>query len=217
VIPESSLAPEAISSLPLLNTAIGVIAVTDPIGLLPVVLGASEGDPKRLRRICRPASLTFLVTLLLSCWMGGSLLRLFSISLAAFRIAGGLILLPMGLSMLQGEELNLRRSQPPHDPVPDTFYAVVPIGLPIMAGPGTISLVISQAPSDPSGKLALTGVLILISIGVYLLLRAALPISHWLGAMGIGILTRIMGVLLTAIAVQLMLSGLGSAFPMLLG
>jgi multiple antibiotic resistance protein len=49
------------------------------------------------------------------------------------------------------------------------------------------------------------------------LLRAALPISHWLGAMGIGILTRIMGVLLTAIAVQLMLSGLGSAFPMLLG
>lgn len=199
----------------LTNTAVGVLAVTDPIGLVPVVLAASEGDPDRLRRLSRPACLTFLVTLLASCWFGAAVLELFAISLAAFRIAGGLILLPMGLQMLQGETVGLREHQPAHRSESDAFYAVVPIGIPIMAGPGTLSLVISQAPQAVPGKLALSAVLTLIALGVYGLLRAALPLSHWLGPLAIGVLTRLMGVLLAAIAIELMLDGLLESFPAL--
>ena len=117
--------------------------------------------------------------------------------------------------MLQGETVGLREHQPAHRSESDAFYAVVPIGIPIMAGPGTLSLVISQAPQAVPGKLALSAVLSLIALGVYLLLRAALPLSHWLGPLAIGVLTRLMGVLLAAIAIELMLDGLLESFPAL--
>ncbi|MCP9928235.1 MarC family protein [Cyanobium sp. CH-040] len=86
----------------LINTAVGLVALTDPIGVLPVVIEAANANPGRVRRIGRLAATTYLVTLLLSCWWGQSLLDLFGISLPAFRIAGGLILLPYGLRLIEG-------------------------------------------------------------------------------------------------------------------
>ncbi|QEY31217.1 MarC family protein [Synechococcus sp. RSCCF101] len=192
----------------LMTSAIGVLAVTDPIGLIPVMLAASERDPARLRFIVGRCCSTFAVTLVLMAWLGSGLLGVLGISIEAFRIAGGLIVLPLGLRMLNGQSIDLRRKQTHPADISDAQYAVVPLGIPIMAGPGTISLVISQAPDAMPGLLAFSGVLLAVSVFVYGVLRQAVRISRLLGEMGISILTRIMGILLVAIAVQVILEGI---------
>jgi len=73
----------------LINTAVGLVAMTDPIGVLPVVIQVANANYLKVRRISRLAATTYLVTLVLSCWWGQPLLDLFGISLPAFRIAGG--------------------------------------------------------------------------------------------------------------------------------
>jgi len=86
----------------LINTAVGLLAISSPIGVLPVVARAAGGEDSRVRQISRMAVLTFLLTLLAACWWGQALLDLFAITLDSFRVAGGLILLPIGLPLLAG-------------------------------------------------------------------------------------------------------------------
>ena len=83
----------------LINTAVGLLAISSPIGLLPVVVQAGRGNPVRIRRISRLAVLTFLCALIAACWWGQALLDLFGITLDAFRVAGGLILLFLAVSV----------------------------------------------------------------------------------------------------------------------
>jgi len=89
----------------LINTAVGLLAISSPIGVLPVVARAAGGDVSKLRRISRLAVLTFGITLLAACWWGQALLDLFGITLDSFRVAGGLILLPIGLRLIEGLEV----------------------------------------------------------------------------------------------------------------
>ena len=161
----------------LINTAVGLLAISSPIGLLPVVVEAGGGNPVRIRRISRLAVLTFLCALIAACWWGQGLLDLFGITLDAFRVAGGLILLPIGLRLIDGREVS-------HGSLDGTEASagVVPIGLPLLAGPGAISLVVADAPVAWQRKAALSAV---------------------------------MGLLLSAIAVQMLVSGRRGCFPVL--
>jgi len=144
----------------LINTAVGLLAISSPIGVLPVVARAAGGDISRVRRISRLAVLTFLSTLLAACWWGQALLDLFAITLDSFRVAGGLILLPIGLRLIEGMEVN----HP--DVMSDSgSLGVVPIGLPLLAGPAAISLVVADAPVSWQGRLALSGVITLLAAG----------------------------------------------------
>jgi multiple antibiotic resistance protein len=169
----------------LINTAVGLLAISSPIGVLPVVARAAGGDDSRVRQISRMAVLTFLLTLLAACWWGQALLDLFAITLDSFRVAGGLILLP--------------------------------IGLPLLAGPGAISLVVADSPPSWPGRLALSGVIILLAIGIYLILRVSMPLRRALGELQEKVISRLMGLLLSAIGVQMLVGGLKGCFPVLGG
>lgn len=196
----------------LINTAVGLLAIGSPIGVLPVVARAAGGDPGRVRRISRLAVLTFLVTLLAACWWGQALLDLFGITLEAFRIAGGLILLPIGLRLIEGMEVS-------HPDVESDAgsLGVVPIGLPLLAGPGAISLVVADSPAAWQGRLALSGVITLLALGIYVLLRVSMPLRRALGELQEKVISRLMGLLLSAIAVQMLVGGLRGCFPVLAG
>ncbi len=113
-----------------------------------------EGIPDQIRRISRLAVLTFLFVLLVACWWGQALLALFGITLEAFRVAGGLILLPIGLRLIEGQDVG-------HPDVNNDLgiLGVVPIGLPLLAGPAAISLVVADAPASWRGRLALSMVI----------------------------------------------------------
>jgi multiple antibiotic resistance protein len=203
----------------LINTAVGLVALTDPIGVLPVVIEAANANPSRVRRIGRLAATTYLLTLLLSCWWGQNLLDLFGISLPAFRIAGGLILLPYGLRLIEGIALagtpTLATSQAAGHDDESRLLAVVPIGLPMLAGPGTISLVVAEAPPEPLGRLVLSAVIAVLALVVFLVLASAIRLSRSLGELRVRLISRLMGVLIASVATQILLSGLRESFPVL--
>lgn len=199
----------------LVNTAVGLVAMTDPVGILPVLIQAANANPQRVRRISRLAASTYLFTLLLSCWGGQSLLDLFGISLAAFRIAGGLILLPYGLRLIEGLTIGV---QPRLDHDEDVHtVGVVPIGLPMLAGPGTISLVVAESPADPIGRLALSGVILALALVVFAVMGSALRVQRTLGELRVRLISRLMGVLIASVATQMLVSGLRESFPGLAG
>jgi multiple antibiotic resistance protein len=97
------------------------------------------------------------------------------------------------------------------------MVAVVPIGLPMLAGPGTISLVVAESPADPLGRLVLSGVIVALALVVFLVLGSAIRLHHTLGELRVRLISRLMGVLIASVATQMLVSGLRASFPVLGG
>jgi multiple antibiotic resistance protein len=180
----SRIDPRAMS---LINTAVGLLAISSPIGVLPVVARAA-------------------------CWWGQALVDLFGITLDAFRVAGGLILLPIGLHLIEGMEVSH-----PDVESDEGSLGVVPIGLPLLAGPGAISLVVADSPAAWQGRIALSGVITVLALGIYAIHRVAMPLRRALGELQEQVISRLMGLLLSAIGVQMLVGGLRGCFPVLAG
>lgn len=190
-----------------------IFVLVDPIAAIPTFLimtaGADTEDRQRMAR--RAAWTCFLV---LSCFAaaGTLIFKLFGITLPAFKIAGGVILLLIGLDMLRA-----RRSPTKETPLETEEGAekedvgIIPLGVPMLAGPGSISTVMVLMSGAPAVWYAVP-VLVAIAITAfasYWILSGADRVRGYLGETGIRILTRMMGLLLTAIAVQFILNGLG--------
>ena len=199
----------------LLHTTVGVFTIANPIGNLPIYLSFTNGNQRQDRAIAGSAAFTFVIALLLSTWVGNGLLEFFGISRGAFQIAGGVIVILIGLSML--------RSQAPpehHDPesvVRDqssSIKGVVPLGIPLLAGPGTLTVVIAD-PSAASlgGRLGISFVVLLLGLVVYLIFAVGERLASRISTSALQVLTKVMGLLLTAIAVQMLINGLISVFP----
>ncbi len=200
-------------------TAVGMFLVANPIGNLPIYLSFTSGDRREDLAIARSCAFTVAITLLLSDWVGKALLRAFGISVEAFQAAGGLILLLIGLSMLRSETSAIQ-----HDPksverdADSALKGVVPLGIPLIAGPGTIAIVLaSPEVATLAGRAGMSAVILAISVLVFVIFAAGERISRFLSASTLQILTRIMGLLLSSIAVQMLFSGLGKGFPGLAG
>ena len=201
----------------LLHAAVGVFTISNPIGNLPIVLSFTNGNRRQDLAIARSAALTFCVALLLSTWIGNGLLVFFGISRGAFQIAGGVIVVLIGLSML-------RSKTPPehHDPESvsrdqnSAVKGVVPLGIPLLAGPGTLTVVIADpAAASLGGRLALSGVVLVLALVVYLIFAGGERLASRISTSALQVLTKVMGLLLTAIAVQMLISGLEAVFPSL--
>lgn len=201
----------------LLHTAVGVFTIANPIGNLPIYLSFTNGNRRQDQAIARSAAFTFIIALLLSTWIGNGLLELFGISRGAFQIAGGVIVVLIGLSML--------RSQTPpehHDPdsvdraEASSVKGVVPLGIPLLAGPGTLTVVIADPlATSLSGRLGISFVVLLLGVVVYLIFVAGDRIASRISSSALQVLTKVMGLLLTAIAIQMLINGFVSVFPSL--
>ena len=200
----------------LLHTAVSIFTISNPIGNLPIYLSFTDGNPRKDRAIARSSATTFLIALLLAAWLGDQLLGFFGISQSAFQIAGGLIVVLIGLSMLHSEPSKVH-----HDPQSvdrdqnSSVKGIVPLGIPLLAGPGTLTVVIADpAASSINGKIAISLVVVLLTVLIYMIFNAAEALSSAISTSALQVLTKIMGLLLTAIAVQMLITGLSSAFPM---
>lgn len=201
----------------LLHTAIGVFTIANPIGNLPIYLSFTDGNPRLDRAIARSAALTFTIALLLSTWIGNGLLEFFGISRGAFQIAGGVIVVLIGLSML--------RSQTPpehHDPESiardqsSSVKGVVPLGIPLLAGPGTLTVVIADPlAASLSGRVGISFVVMLLGLLVYVIFAAGDRLASRISSSALQVLTKVMGLLLTAIAIQMLINGFISVSPAL--
>ena len=189
-----------------------IFFLVDPFAALPTFLAITEGaDPARRRRIARKGSLTALIVLSTFAFAGEGIFRLFGITLPAFELAGGIVLLLIGLDMLEAKRSATQ------EVAGDTVAAaqkedagIVPLGVPMLAGPGAITSVmvlVGQAQS----KWQMAAILVSIAVTAlvcYLVLGHSNLVVRMLGDTGIRILVRVMGLLLVALAAQYFVNGL---------
>ncbi len=201
---------------------IALIAVLDPFLAVPVFLSltASRSDEER-RAIARGTALAVFAVLLLSALGGEALINLMGASLGSFRVGGGLILLMMALAMLNAQPGGVRQSQEEAQDLQQHRHdsgGIVPLAVPLLAGPGAISAVIIATHNAPLGHQAvIIGCVFLVCFLVWLTLLLAIPIGRKLGMTGLNIASRLLGLMLAAIAIETMAAGLKQLFPMLMG
>jgi len=188
-----------------------IFFLVDPVAAVPTFLIiTANADAQHRRDMARRAAWTCFLVLCSFAIAGTLIFRLFGITLPAFKIAGGVILLLIGVDMLQARRSKTKETPSETQEGMDKEDAgIIPLGVPMLAGPGSISTVMVLMGGAPKWWY---GIPILVAIAItavssYWTLAAADRVRGYLGETGIGILTRMMGLLLTAIAVQFMLNG----------
>lgn len=188
-----------------------IFFLVDPFAALPTFLAVTEGqDAARRKRTARKASLTAFVVLTVFALVGQYLFRMFGITLPAFEISGGVILLLIGLDMLEAKRSPTQetagevQSASAKDDV-----GIVPMGIPMLAGPGAItSVMVLVGQVQTHWQMgAILGAIALTAAACWFVLGSAARVAGWLGETGIRILVRIMGLLLVALAVQYFVNG----------
>lgn len=193
-----------------------LVAVLDPFMAIPFFLGVCAGRPDAMRRrIARVASLTVMAILAGAALSGEALLHLLGTSLPSFRIAGGLVLLLMALAMLQARPGNVRQTeQEANDAAGYETPGIVPLAIPLLAGPGAISTVMIAAQRGGwQNQAAVLADIVVVGLVLWSMLRLAIPIGRLMGPGGFNVATRLLGLLLAAIAVESMAVGLRELFP----
>lgn len=195
---------------------ISLFAIIDPFGIIPIIIAFTAGMTAQKReRVGRIASLAVLFILLAALLLGEAILEFFGISIHSFRTAGGILLLLMSVNMLIGDKPKLAPDDSDADAT--SSVAIVPLSTPLLAGPGAISMVILDAHkgSNLGHYGAMVLVLAVLSLIVWITFLIAPWVSQRLGKIGSNIVTRMMGLLLAAIAVEFIAGGLRGLFPTL--
>lgn len=196
---------------------LGLLAIVNPIGIVPVFISLTrhQTDPQR-NTVGLRAAITVGTVLIVALLMGESLLGFFGISVESFRVAGGILILLMAISMLHGGISPAKQtSEEAQDAEEKENIAVVPLGMPLLAGPGAISTIIiySHRGHGFAHYTLLFGIALLLAWLTWLALRAAPYIADRLGRTGLNIVSRIMGLMLAAIGVEFIANGMKQLFP----
>ncbi|UJR83933.1 MarC family protein [Sandaracinus amylolyticus] len=176
-----------------------LFTVIDPIGVAPVFASmTARSDARARRRVALRACLAALAVLAVFATSGSALLRLFGVTIEAFRIGGGILFVMLGLSMLRGGDHATTGASTPEDP------SIVPLGIPLIGGPGamtTVMVLVGQAESV-THVAALAGALVVVLALTWVVLAAAPALLARFGATGTALTTRIMGLVVLVIGVQ---------------
>jgi multiple antibiotic resistance protein len=192
-----------------------MFVLVDPIAAVPTFLAMTGGSSRVQRRhMAVRAAWTCFIVLLTFSIAGPLIFSLFGITLAAFRIAGGLILGLIGLDMLQAKRSPTKETPgDTEEGAEKEDVGIIPLGIPMLAGPGSISsvMVLMSQNRDWPHEVVVICAIAVVAGASFLILAAADRVSSYLRETGIRILTRMMGLLLLAIAVQFVLNGLRDA------
>jgi multiple antibiotic resistance protein len=194
-----------------------LIAIANPLGVIPFFMDLTMGQSAQERhQTARVTAATVAVVLIVGVVLGQPLLAAFGISIASFRVGGGILLLLMATAMLQARPSRVHHtSEEAEEAAEKASVAVVPLAVPLVAGPGAISTVIIHAQQAhgwfDTVFLVLTS--LLVAASVWGSLRLAEPISRALGKTGMNIVTRLMGLILAAVAVEFISGGLAQLLP----
>lgn len=198
---------------------VAMIIMMNPLGSLSIFLQLTHRfSIAQQRQIALKCGLAITIIMLATVWIGSQVLDLLGITIPSFRVAGGIILLLMGLSMLQSKESALS-----HTPEDDAAakergsIAIVPMALPVIIGPGSIStlIIISNDYSHLFYKSWLSLLCCLLALGMGVILYFGSAIANWVGESVIKVITRIMGMIIMAIAVGMLANGLTDLIPAL--
>lgn len=192
---------------------VALFSVLNPIGTVPIFVGLTQGDSKQeCSRISLWTSINVFLILIISFFIGKYVLSFFGISIDSLRIAGGLIIVSSGFSLLSGK-FNKKRGinkKIETDAQKRNDIALTPLAIPMLAGPGSISLLIAfYQEHHATNELIIASLAILaIAIAIFIILRSAHYLAQILGASGIVAISRIIGFIVVAIGIQYIVSAL---------
>lgn len=198
-----------------------LFAIMNPLVAVPFFVSMTEGyTEKRRRRLALIATLAVFLALVAAALVGREILGFFAISIGSFRIAGGIIVLLMGLSLLQSKATPAADddSEAPRPESRDS-EAICPLAIPLLAGPGAIATIIIRCESaERACDFVTIGAVIAAMVAVtYVVLRAAVPVARILGPSGLTVMTRLIGMIVAAIAIDMMVIGVRLTFPGIAG
>ena len=199
---------------------ITLLAIVNPLAIVPFFIHYTQGfsSAQRKRTILVAAFSAFAV--IATCAIIGlQILEFFGISLASFQVGGGMLLLTSALSMLNAQPAEAKATQAEMDDASSakTSVAVVPLTIPLLTGPASMSTVVIYADQAKTffQHAALVGYGVVIALATAICFAAAKPIARFLGQTGINVMTRLMGLILAALSVEVMAAGLIKLFPAL--
>lgn len=203
----------------LIKFIVAMIIMMNPLGSLSIYLQLTRKMAmNEQNKTAYTAGLAMIVIMLVTLWSGKGLLSVLGITIPSFRFAGGIILLLMGLSMLQSRESPVSHTIEDDEAAKHReSIAIVPIALPIIIGPGTISTLIIYSGDYPQllNKLWMSIICLMLAMGMALMLYFAHPVAKFVGASVIKVVSRIMGMIIMAIAVGMLAEGLIGLLPTL--
>src|SRR5512139_3853156 len=200
---------------------IALLAIVNPIGVIPFFIHFTQGFSREQRaRTIRVSAFSAFVVIAVSALAGLKIIEFFGISLASFQVGGGTLLLISALQMLNAQPAETRREDVSEGETKldaGDSIAVVPLTIPLLTGPATISTMVIYADKTRHWweLAALVGYGVVVGLAVLLAFAASGRISRLLGHTGINIMTRLMGLILAALAVEIMTDGLIKLFPLL--
>jgi multiple antibiotic resistance protein len=198
-----------------------LFSIVDPFAAVPVFLGLTGAQPRAAQaRAALGASATCFGVLTAFALAGSFIFSFFGITLPAFKIAGGILLFGVGLEMMRAKRSETRTTnEEALEAETKDDVAVIPLGVPLLSGPGaiaTVMVLVGKAQSVPE-RLSIFASIAVVSALTLLTLRSASVVARALGKTGINVIGRVMGLILAAVAMQFVLDGLHEAFPAALG
>ena len=196
-----------------------LLAIVNPLAIVPFFIHYTQDFTQEQRgRTILIASFSTFVVIAVSALLGLQILKFFGISLASFQVGGGMLLLTSALAMLNAQPAEAKSNEEEmHDAAARASIAVVPLTIPLLTGPATMSTVVIYA--DKAKTLlqltTLVGYGVVIALATAVCFSLAQPIARGLGKTGINVMTRLMGLILAALAVEVMSDGLIKLFPVL--
>jgi multiple antibiotic resistance protein len=188
-----------------------LLAIINPLSAAPMYLALTDGYSNRRRgRTLRNGIVTAFVVLLVFALLGGAIFQLFGITIDAFRIAGGVIFFGIGMDMLQAKRARGKATEEEeYEGMRKEDVGITPLGIPMITGPGaitTVMVLMTQATTMPRKAVVFAAVVVVLVI-TWAVLSAAPRMVRFFGQTGLNVMTRIMGLLVTVIAVQFIVDG----------
>ena len=202
-----------------LKVFITLLALINPFGAIPMFLSLTAGQSARERHgTINTAAIATAIVIGVAALFGQGLLGVFGISIPSLQVGGGILLFILALNMFNAEPGRIRSTpEEQHEAAERSSIAVVPLTIPLLTGPASMSTVVIYA--DRAQNLwqhaALIGYGVVIGLATVVCFSLADPIARVLGKTGINVMTRLMGLILAALAVEVMAEGLGKLFPLL--
>jgi len=202
-----------------------LLAIVNPLAIVPFFIHYTQGFSREQRqRTVAVASFSAFVVIAISALLGLEILKFFGISLASFQVGGGMLLLISAMNMLNAQPAEAKAQTNEFEDGAEkaargASIAVVPLTIPLLTGPATMSTVVIYAEKARTvlQLTTLVGYGLVIGLATAVCFSLAEPIARVLGKTGINVMTRLMGLILAALAVEVMADGLGKLFPMLRG
>lgn len=197
-----------------------LFSVINPLGAIPIFVGLTQDDSKQERsRISLWTAVNVFIILMISYFAGKYVLAFFGISIDSLRIAGGIIIVSSGFSLLTGNFSKKKgvNKKVQNDAMHRNDIALTPLAMPMLAGPGSISLLIAfyQEHAEISQKVICCLAVLLVAFSIFLILKSAHYLSRILGASGIVAISRIIGFIVIAIGIQYITSAAINIFKVL--